>query len=646
MVSSVDHLYGGSAVMAAPHPLELRRTHHHAKSSSSIVNIDDDTTHTNRIIPTIAEGGTNGEGLLVSPRISSAARKRKEVLSKKQHASSEKLTSSSKVAAAQLSSARSSRQQNNSAPRSSRGIHSVDSFDPADMSDASSLTNSVPASSISVSYAEALINGMALEEDGVEVEEVEEHDEDGAYMYCEDEVESLCRQGHDDEEEIASNHHHLSAERQRQFESEEVPNEEGADGRHDFSFDEERGCTLDTHHPNAAQSYEDIPEELAGPFQSPSEVNHYLFNFLQDDGRVRDDDEETKQQQQNRANQLLETLRLASVDDVEIAPRSGDDDDNSDIYLSSVCSSPDFDRDPNPNTGEYFTGPPPREPGYDPMEEIRRELDYVKTSFEPMQHPFLAMDRQQAMMSHERSDMHQEFCSKHYQQQQVSMWDRTTMIRALLFEAHRHQSTRRKAATTAVSASARTVELSEQKEFMVSSESDRRPSILHQRGWQAVATDVERTMVMEGVMSAQRKLSCMCIFNPKRIDPPVMESVDDERFRRMERQEGILRHIYSRPDNILFADDIREGVSTPHPFAATAPIDYETSDVRQRDDAGFQPGYPCGEGDEDDEVSNDDTSSSDSDSEGRPSWQTYEAPISIPLPSYASTTDRSQREAM
>ncbi|CUG91824.1 Hypothetical protein, putative [Bodo saltans] len=687
MVSSAE-LYGGGAVMAAPHPLELRRTHH-AKSSSTIINIDDDTVQ--RTFPTVAVEG--GEGILVSPRISSAARKRKEVLSKKQHASSEKSTSSNKVAAAQLSSARSSRhsqQQNHSAPRSGRGVHSVDSFDPADMSDATSLTNSsVPASSISVSYAEALMNGVALEEDGVEVEEEEEHN-DNAYLYCEDEVESLCRQNHDDEEEQdnGASQPALEGGTRRQFESEEVTHEEEEvvdDGPHRLSFDEEGSSTQRLRQlrqlpgGSSSQPYEDIPEELvAGQFQSPRDANSFIFNFLQ--RKSREDEEES--QEQHHKQELQEIAQHFSliqeadlhrlVDEREheelLHPEDGGDalvgydDANDDPCLSSVCSSPDLDREHFHPRLEFQSASagvaPVREPDYDPMDEIRMLLAYTTSDGELLEHPYVDMDRQRAMIAHERSDAHQDFCSKHYQQQQVSMLDRTTMIRTLLFEAHRHQSTRRKAAAAVIAAASVDQEddQSAKQDFMVSSAaSHRRPFILHQRGWQAVANDVERTITMEGPMSAQRKLSCMCIFNPNRIDPPVMENVDDERFRRMERQEGILRHIYCRLDNHLFADDIREGVSTPHPFASSTPNDRNDNDntdwgSAQRDDGGFHPGYTGADDDDDDdddgEESNEDNTSSDSDSEGRASWFTYEAPISIPLPSYASTADRSQRESM
>lgn len=136
-----------------------------------------------------------------------------------------------------------------------------------------------------------------------------------------------------------------------------------------------------------------------------------------------------------------------------------------------------------------------------------------------LEHPYLCMREQEQMIQSERSQRHYEYCVEETRNQHVSVYDRTAMIRCLLNEAHRHHTTKL-------------------------SRSGVLRSVHHLQGWKHVAADIDRTLTMEGALSAQRKLSCMCIFNPATVECPLTDGGDDERMRRLERQEHILQMIY------------------------------------------------------------------------------------------------------
>lgn len=230
-------------------------------------------------------------------------------------------------------------------------------------------------------------------------------------------------------------------------------------------------------------------------------------------------------------------------------PNAYDDYDETEacLALSSVCSSPRNTEDsihPCASTGQ------PEADDLLPEIESRAFVDIRAALAESdRQHPFLDMERQQAWVAYDREDLHHHYCEQHQLKQQVSLFDRTAMIKTLLSEAHRHQSQR------------------------LSSEHQSAPDFERRyfvKGWRAVASDVDRTMTMEGPLSAQRKLSCMCIFNPQRTEPPPLDGSDNERLVRMQRQEALLRQMFH--NSALFVDRncVREGVYTPHPFAQTA----------------------------------------------------------------------------
>lgn len=159
------------------------------------------------------------------------------------------------------------------------------------------------------------------------------------------------------------------------------------------------------------------------------------------------------------------------------------------------------------------------------------------------EHPYLCTLSQQRAVEMHKSSLHIEYCLSHNRAQEVSMYDRAAMIKSLLNEAHRAHSAR--VANSRQSHAAR-----------------------HAREWKAIAADVERTVIMEGPLSAQRKLSCMCIFNPNREAPPLIDGGDDERLRRVDRQEDVLRTLYhqrilGQSPHFLHPDNVREGSCTP-----------------------------------------------------------------------------------
>lgn len=583
MVFSVDHYGASSAVLAAPHALETNQFLHpssNAQKAAAAVDMEEEASP-----------------LLVSPRISSAARKRREGLGKKNcssqsshkhlhNAAANEATTSIETrilsTTSSSSARRSARQSNVSAPRSGRGLHSVDSFDPADLSEVSSLTDSAPKSSVSVSYADALMRGVYGEEDRVQVGEEE------VYQYCEDEVESLCRQPQEeDDEDAGQDRYHL----------------QNADAS---SYDDEY----------------DIPEELVGCAQ-PEHDSARLDNIKASTmafSPMKSSNDDDDGNHMDRHHEVALHRLIDEEDDEEEEHVYDDYDENDDtcLALSSVCSSPRREHYTLEQNGDASRGDGALDgEDYDPMSEVRRLLEITARSAKeegtlPV-HPFLAMESQFAVLHHDRNDMHQQFCSRHYQSQQVSVLDRTTMIRALLFEAHRHQSTRRRVSGDATTDA-------ESLEAIFSDDSR------HKRGWRAVAADVDRTMTMEGPMSAQRKLSCMCIFNPHRTDPPMLEGVDDERLRRMARQEALLQNIYERTDNILFADEVREGVSTPHPFSKHLIQSVSNRIEDEQCDDSLHQSHHAEYDDESDDQEID-----------KGPRLLYEEPISIPLPSYSSS---------
>ncbi|RNF01070.1 uncharacterized protein Tco025E_08663 [Trypanosoma conorhini] len=170
-----------------------------------------------------------------------------------------------------------------------------------------------------------------------------------------------------------------------------------------------------------------------------------------------------------------------------------------------------------------------------PFEEVYERLR--KTPLEI--HPFLDMNEQRLLLENERVQRHYDVFLSMGQKHARPLNELGAFSRCLLNEAHRvHVSLVRRYNKTC-----------QEKSLPPKNETE----INHQ--WQCIKLAVEQDLYMEGFAAVQRRLSCMCIFNPNTDERPYGDN-ENVRHQRLLRQECVLNRLMaqSRKGGSLFLD--------------------------------------------------------------------------------------------
>lgn len=141
-------------------------------------------------------------------------------------------------------------------------------------------------------------------------------------------------------------------------------------------------------------------------------------------------------------------------------------------------------------------------------------------------HPFLNMDEQRLMIGNERMQRRYEFFLSAGRRAAVPAGDLGALSKSLLREAHRvHISLVRRHNKTCCEKS-----LPMKNEEEINSQ------------WRRIESAVEQDLYLEGFVHVQRRLSCMCLFNPDTDERPYWDN-ESAREQRLRRQERILERI-------------------------------------------------------------------------------------------------------
>ncbi|RNF05331.1 hypothetical protein TraAM80_04638 [Trypanosoma rangeli] len=171
-----------------------------------------------------------------------------------------------------------------------------------------------------------------------------------------------------------------------------------------------------------------------------------------------------------------------------------------------------------------------------PFEEVYELLR--KTTVE--MHPFLDMNEQRLLVENERMQKHYELFISMGQKHTRPLNELSIFSRCLLNEAHRvHISLVRRYNKTC-----------QEKSLPLKNEQE----INHQ--WQCIKLAVEQDLYMEGFAAVQRRLSCMCIFNPSTDERPYGDN-EHVRHQRLLRQECVLSRLMAQAregGSMLFLD--------------------------------------------------------------------------------------------
>ncbi|ORC92742.1 uncharacterized protein TM35_000034950 [Trypanosoma theileri] len=142
------------------------------------------------------------------------------------------------------------------------------------------------------------------------------------------------------------------------------------------------------------------------------------------------------------------------------------------------------------------------------------------------QHPFFNMDKQRSLVESERSQRQYEFFISMGQRNTLPLNEQNISSKSLLNEAHRvHVSLVRRHNKTCQD---KGLPMKNEKEI--------------NRQWRCIESAVERDLYMEGTVFVQRRLSCMCIFNPDSDERPYWDS-EHTREQRLQRQGRVLERL-------------------------------------------------------------------------------------------------------
>ncbi|KEG08074.1 hypothetical protein DQ04_08071030 [Trypanosoma grayi] len=141
-------------------------------------------------------------------------------------------------------------------------------------------------------------------------------------------------------------------------------------------------------------------------------------------------------------------------------------------------------------------------------------------------HPFLNMDEQRSLVENERMQRQYEYFISIGQKNALPPNEVGVSSKSLLNEAHR----------THISLVRRYNKMCGEKSLPTKDEE----AINHQ--WRCIESSVERDLYMEGFVFVQRRLSCICIFNPDSDERPYWDN-EDFREQRLIRQGKVLERL-------------------------------------------------------------------------------------------------------
>lgn len=144
----------------------------------------------------------------------------------------------------------------------------------------------------------------------------------------------------------------------------------------------------------------------------------------------------------------------------------------------------------------------------DHADESRSELLLLSSDGS---HPYLDMEAQQMQVMHERQQRLSEYCARMSAEQALTPAQQTVALKLVMHEAHR---------------------LQRQRDVLDPDTCDRM--------WKQIASSAVRDMFVEGHTFVQRRLSCMCIFNPHGGKKEYVDS-DVDRLRRQSNQQAVLK---------------------------------------------------------------------------------------------------------
>lgn len=155
--------------------------------------------------------------------------------------------------------------------------------------------------------------------------------------------------------------------------------------------------------------------------------------------------------------------------------------------------------------------------------------DLARTSYS-RDHPYLCLEEQRQTVHMEKVSSHVSYCNRMTQQQQLSAHSRIISSKMLVREAQVRYEHR-------LGDEARTPR--------------------HKRTWSQLSVEVDAASVCEGPLALQRRLSCLCLFNPLSTAPPngdTAETLRDQRIERTEFNLVLLARQASEGGNPLFLE--------------------------------------------------------------------------------------------
>ncbi|EKG02683.1 hypothetical protein TCSYLVIO_006289 [Trypanosoma cruzi] len=157
-----------------------------------------------------------------------------------------------------------------------------------------------------------------------------------------------------------------------------------------------------------------------------------------------------------------------------------------------------------------------------PFEELYESLRTTSSNL----HPFFDMNEQRLMVENERMQRHYELFLSMGQKNAPPLNVLSILSKSLLNEAHRVH----------VSLVRRYNKKCHEKALPLKNERE------INRQWQHIKLAVEQDLYMEGFVAVQRRLSCMCIFNPD-TDERLYGDNENARQQRLLRQKCVLDHL-------------------------------------------------------------------------------------------------------
>ena len=173
----------------------------------------------------------------------------------------------------------------------------------------------------------------------------------------------------------------------------------------------------------------------------------------------------------------------------------------------------------------------------DDSDTDRKDGSASQSSADDREHPFLDLDAQRMQVEYEKQQQLAEYCARMSAEQQLTCEEQMAALKMVMHEAHRLQRA---------------------KEQLPTADCDTQ--------WKHIGSSAVRDCYVEGHTFVQRRLSCMCIFNPNGGVKQYIDS-DLDRLKRQANQQAILNTLRLQSargdENLFLKTNVTEEIEIP-----------------------------------------------------------------------------------